>query len=185
MEQRDPIGILRTGAVGSEKEQILPGEHLGGAVGPALSQKDLQGRPRLLHLNVRHVPAEQGRDLPSVPTGDDLPHRPSAGEQTVQIAVQKGLDAPLVPPGGHRPQELVQLPLCPLVPTDNRDPAGEPDQFQDGGVHHRNGLPDGPVQAELRLMEGDVPVHQAEGMAVLGPHLDHPGRAPLPPLSFE
>ena len=185
MEEGDPVGVLRAGAVGGEEKQVLPGKHLGRAVGPAQGQQDIQGIPLLLHLNVGHVSAEDGGNLPAVPAGDDLPHRPAAGEQAVQIAVQKGLDALLVPPGGHRPQELVQFPLCSFVLTGNLHPAGEADQLQNGRIHHGNGLPDGPVEAELRLVEGDVPVHEPEGVAVGLAQLDHRRPHLLPPVSFE
>lgn len=126
MEQGHPVRMLRAGVVRGKEQQLLARQHLCPAVRPPQGQQNLQGGVPLLNLDIRHPPAQHGGNVPPIPAGDNLSHRPSTGEQAVQVAVQESLDALLIPPHRHRAEKVVQRPLCLLVLAGHPHAAGQP-----------------------------------------------------------
>ena len=182
-QQGHPVGVLCLRLKRGEQQQLLPGQGLTGSARAPGTQLKVQGRVPLPDLHLLRSGAQQSGDLPALAVQHQFAHPPPAGEHGVQIAVQKGLDAPLSPPGGDSTEEPLQPRLGGGLPALHRHSAGQPDQLPDGRVQDGHRLPDGPVELELPRPQGHIPVQHAEGMPSALPDL-HRLRPSRPLVSF-
>ncbi len=173
-QQGDAVGGVRLRVEGGEQQQVLAGEFRQLPVLVIAAEGKFQGIFPLLDLHIGGVAVENRSDLPAVAGQHQLAHPLAAGQHGVQIAVQEGLDPPLALAGGDPPQEFHQLPLNCLIPAAHREASHQPDNFQQRRVYGGDGLPDLPVQGNLRLLQGDVAVQHPEGVALPVPNLDGP-----------
>ena len=149
---------------GGEQQQLLPGQGPDGAVPVPDAEGDVQRAVPLSDLQPLDVAAQQGGDVAAAPAWHDLTHRLSAGEQAVQEAVQKALDAPLSPSGGHGFQKPLQTLLGRAVPALYRHPAAQAHQLGHCRIHHRHRLADGPVHRQVSPAQRHIAIHGPKGM---------------------
>ena len=117
----------------------------------------------------------------------DLTHRPSAGQQRIQIAIQKRIDAILASACRYRPQELCQCRLRRLVSALNPQTAAHANQFVNRRIHHRHRLSYRPIQLCLSTPQRHIVTQHSKGMPFTVSQLHHRGsnRLPLPELSHK
>ena len=143
------IGAVRLRIQRREQQQVLTGQRPHPPLLVGAADCKCQGMVSLPNLNILHPAPQHGRNLPVPCCGHDLPDGSPAGQQSVQVALQKGIDPILPPSGRDRAEEFPQPPLCRRVGTGRRHTAHHPDQLVDGGVHHRHRFPHSPVQPRL------------------------------------
>ena len=157
---------------GGKEQQLLPGQLL--RLAPILphTQAEVQRGVPLPNLHQSGVRAQQGGNGLALGVQHHLAYALAAGEHTVQILVQKGLE-PLLPPAGvHRGQKAVQALLGPGVAAAHLYPAAQPHHFPDGGVNNRHCLPDRAVESNLPAAQRHILVQHPEGVALPVPQLD-------------
>ena len=116
--------------------------------------------------------AYQRGDIPSSRLRHDLTDGFSIGQKRVQIAVQKGIDAELPPPGGHRVEKAAQLRIRGSVGAVGVHAAAHAHQLVDGRVHQGHRLPHRPVEAVLGALQRHIVPQHTEGVLCPAAQLD-------------